>query len=83
MLSQVFSKKIPILILSLGRNTRLERKLSFAVRFSPERVPNMKGALWGVNFGFWSHLRCSGKKAIIFSHEGLAKKYKYISLSVF
>ena len=24
-----------------------------------------------VNFGFWSHLGCSGKKAIIFSREGL------------
>ena len=25
----------------------------------------------GVNFGFWSHLRCSGQNTIIFSHEGL------------
>ena len=24
-----------------------------------------------VNFGFWSHLRCSGKNAIICSREGL------------
>ena len=24
-----------------------------------------------VNFGFWSHLGCSGKNAIIFSREGL------------
>ena len=37
----------------------------------------MKGAgvlvvsLRGVNFGIWSHLGCSGKKAIIFSCEGL------------
>ena len=27
--------------------------------------------LRGVNFGFWSHLGCSGQNAIIFSHEGL------------
>ena len=37
-----------------------------------------------VNFGFWSHLRCSGQNAIIFSCEDLvrlhAKKYKYIYL---
>ena len=38
---------------------------------------HMKGAgmlvvsLRGVNFGFWSHLGCSGQKAIIFSLEGL------------
>ena len=25
----------------------------------------------GVNFGFWSHLGCSGQSAIIFSREGL------------
>ena len=37
----------------------------------------MKGAgmlnisLRGVSFGFWSHLRCSGENAIIFSCEGL------------
>ena len=24
-----------------------------------------------VNFGFWSHLGCSGQNTIIFSHEGL------------
>ena len=37
----------------------------------------------GVNFGFWSHLGCSGQNAIIFSHEGLglhAKKYKNLYL---
>ena len=38
---------------------------------------HMKGAgmlvvlLRGVNFGFWSHLGSSGKKAIVFSREGL------------
>ena len=41
------------------------------------RTPHMKGvgmlivSLRGVNFGFWSHLGCSGQNAIIFSHEGL------------
>ena len=25
----------------------------------------------GVNFGFWSHLGCSGQNAIRFSREGL------------
>ena len=28
-------------------------------------------SLRGLNFGFWSHLGCSGQNAIIFSHEGL------------
>ena len=28
-------------------------------------------SVMGVNFGFWSHLRCSGQNAIIFSREGL------------
>ena len=28
-------------------------------------------SLMGVNFGFWSHLGCSGQNAIIFSREGL------------
>ena len=28
-------------------------------------------SLRGVNFGFWSHLGCSGPNAIIFSREGL------------
>ena len=37
----------------------------------------MKGAgmlvvsVKGVNFGFWSHLGCSGQNAIIFSRHGL------------
>ena len=40
-------------------------------------TPNMKevGILAvlfrGVNFGFWSHLGCSGQNAIVFSREGL------------
>ena len=28
-------------------------------------------SLRSVNFGFWSHLGCSGQNAIIFSREGL------------
>ena len=40
-------------------------------------TPHMKGVGMlvvvprGINFGFWSHLGCSGQKAIIFSREGL------------
>ena len=39
--------------------------------------PHIKGvgmlvvSLRGINFGFWSHLGCSGQNAIIFSREGL------------
>ena len=42
-------------------------------------TPHMKGvgmlvvSLRGVNFGFWSHLGCSGQNAIIFSREGLVQ----------
>ena len=28
-------------------------------------------SLWGVNFGFWSRLGCSGQSANILSHQGL------------
>ena len=28
-------------------------------------------SITGVNFGFWSHLGCSGQNAIIFSRKGL------------
>ena len=34
-------------------------------------VGMLVGSLRGVNFGFWSHLGCSGQNAIIFSREGL------------
>ena len=43
----------------------------------PGATPRMKGvgmlivSLSGVNFGVWSHFRCSGQNAIIFSREGL------------
>ena len=30
-------------------------------------------SLRGVNFGFWSHLECSGQNVIIFSRQGLGK----------
>ena len=45
--------------------------------YDPGGTPHMKGvrmlvvSLRGVNFGFWSHLECSGQNAIIFSREGL------------
>ena len=59
-----------------------------------EGTPHMKVvgmlvvSLRGVNFGFWSHLGCSGQNAIIFSHEGLVqgctpKTIKISILSVF
>ena len=41
------------------------------------RDSHVKGAgmlivsLRSVNFGFWSHLRCSGQNAIVFSYEDL------------
>ena len=40
-------------------------------------TPHMKGmgmlivSLRGVNFGFWSHLGCSGQNALVFSREGI------------
>ena len=45
-------------------------------------------SLRGVNFGFWSHLGCSGQNAIIFACEGLVKgctreNIKIYILSVF
>ena len=36
-----------------------------------ERGGDARRLAQGVNFGFWSHLRCSGQNAIIFSREGL------------
>ena len=45
-------------------------------------------SLRDVNFGFWSHLGCSGQNAIIFSREGhvkgcTRKNIKIFVLSVF
>ena len=45
--------------------------------FARGGTPHMKGvgmlvvSLRGINFGFWSHLGCSGQNAIIFSRDGL------------
>ena len=36
-----------------------------------ERAGMLVVSLRGVNFGFWSHLRCFGQNTIIFSREGL------------
>ena len=60
--------------------------------FARGGTPHMKGvgmlvvSLRGINFGFWSHLGCSGQNTIIFSRDGLglhAKKYNIYILSVF
>ena len=60
--------------------------LTIVGKFKPKAVSppgggggtrHMKGvgmlvvSLIGVNFGFWSHLGCSGQNAIILSREGL------------
>ena len=48
---------------------------TMATFFCPQDGVEMVGmlvvSLRGVNFGFWSHLGCSGQNAIIFSREGL------------
>ena len=45
-----------------------------------ERGGDARRFVTGVNFGFWSHLGCSGQNAIILSRKGLlglhVKKYK-------
>ena len=58
---------------------RIEReRSSFGEGGGGGGAPHIKGLemllvlLRGVNFGFWSHLRCSGQNAIIFSCEDLA-----------
>ena len=40
-------------------------------------------SLRGVNFGFWSHLGCSGQNAIIFSREGLVKGCKRKNIKIY
>jgi len=40
-------------------------------RLPHERGGDARVSLRGVNFGFWSHLGCSGQNAIIFSRKGL------------
>ena len=53
---------------------------------------HLKGArmlvvsLRGVNFGFWSHLGCSGQYAVIFSRKSLFKGFRdfyLITISVY
>ena len=52
-------------------------KYSKTHKTHPVRLPKGVGRgcwssrLGGVNFGFWSHLGCSGQNAIIFSRKGL------------
>ena len=56
------------------RHKRVQRRISMQ---SQRGTPHMKGmgmlvvSLSGVNFGFWSHVGCSGENAIIFSRERL------------
>ena len=76
--------------LSFNGNTEFKPKFSRWLqtgKVSGGRTPHMKVvgmlvvSLRGVNFGFWSHLGCTGQNAIIFSREGLhAKKYENIYL---
>ena len=40
-------------------------------------------SLRGVNFGFWSHLGCTGQNAIICSREGLLKGCVQRNMKVF
>ena len=51
----------------------LKAELSGGVGWTPHMkvVGMLVVSLRGVNFGFWSHLGCSGQNAIIFSCEGL------------
>ena len=51
--------------------------LDYSLHMYPRGTLHLKGvgmlfvSLRGINFGFWSHLGCSGQNAIIFSREGL------------
>ena len=57
----------------------LSQTVSTARGWGVGGTPHMTGvgmlvvSLRGVNFGFWSHLGCSGQNAIIFSREGLVQ----------
>ena len=73
--------RVLIAIKLAGRPTRLlphAKMLLVPIKPGAGGTPHMKGvgmlvvSLRGVNFGFWSHLGCFGKNAIIFSREGLA-----------
>ena len=64
------------LFLDTIRSEEANRAQAFVIRRG-RGAPHIKGLgmlvvlLRGVNFGFWSHLRCSGQNAIIFSCEDL------------
>ena len=51
-------------------------------------TPHIKGlgmlvvSLRGVNFGFWSHLGCSGQNAIIFSSESLVQDCTWKNIKI-
>ena len=57
------------------------RRLDLTLGFQPggggtsayERGGMLVVSLRGVNFGFWSHLGCSGQNAFVFSREGLVQ----------
>ena len=51
----------------------LKAELSRGVGWTPHMkvVGMLVVSLRGVNFGFWSHLGCSGQNTTIFSREGL------------
>ena len=60
------------------RSEEANRARAFVTRGGEGGAPHIKGLRCssscfgrGVNFGFWSHLRCSGQNGIIFSREGL------------
>ena len=76
------------------RSEEANRARAFVIQGGGGGAPHIKGLgmlvvfLRGVNFGFWSHLRCSGQNAIIFSREDLVydctcKNIKIYVLSVF
>ena len=62
----------------MSRDSKTSRpSLTLVTAWEGGGTPHMKGvgmllvSLRGLNFGFWSHLGCSGQNAIIFNREGL------------
>ena len=53
------------------RSEEANRAGAFVIRRGGGGGEMLLVLLRGVNFGFWSHLRCSGQNAIIFSCEDL------------
>ena len=72
-------KKFSFVFIRYGHSLNIKCIMSFLYEFLflGGWTPHMKGvgmlvvSLRGVNFGFWSHLGCSGQNAIIFGREGL------------